>query len=73
MTFAIVGTSGAAQTTRQDEREPELPELEAEERLASVSGLRLSPSRDEQTEDRDQEQDGGHGSKIDTARRSLHP
>jgi hypothetical protein len=35
--------------------------------------LRLSPSREEQTEDRDEEQDGGHGAKIGAAKPSLHP
>src|SRR2546427_35182 len=33
----------------QDKREPELPELECQERLASVGSLRLRPSREEQT------------------------
>jgi hypothetical protein len=31
--------------------------------------LRLTPSREEQTEDRNEEQDGGHGSK--SAQQSL--
>jgi hypothetical protein len=35
--------------------------------------LRLRPSREEQTEDRDEEQDGGHGSRIGLGKAALHP
>jgi hypothetical protein len=58
---------------RQDKREPELLDLEAEERLASIGDLRLRPAREEQTEDRDEQQDGGHGSQIGPTGLSLHP
>ena len=57
----------------QDERKSELPDLEAEERLASAGGLRLRPSREEQPEDRDEEQDGGHAEKVGTPGANLHP
>jgi hypothetical protein len=58
-----------------DERhESELPELEAEQRLAAVlRGQRLRPPGEKQPEDHDEEQDGGHKEKIGYAGRPLHP
>jgi hypothetical protein len=58
---------------RQSKRKPELPYPEAEDRPASINGKSLRPSRDQQTEDRDEEQDGGHTQKIGVAPRPLHP
>ena len=68
MTFANVGMS-AETDERQSDRKPELPHLEAEERLASVSGKSLRPSREQQPEDRDERQDGGHARGIGRNRR----
>ena len=58
---------------RQSDRKPELPNLEAEEGLASASGKSLRPSREQQSEDRDERQDGGHARGIGRTDGLPHP
>lgn len=58
---------------RQSDRKSKLPHLEAEERFASVSGKSLRPPREQQPEDRDERQDGGHTRGIGRTDGLPHP